>query len=132
MNEDPNLSSNPNSNSSPNLDQNYQRPVTRSRRDGSFGLIAQRVVYYIGGVIIAFLSARVILLLLAANKDNGFVDFVYSVGGAFAQPFYGIFSYQPAYASSTFELSSIIAIIVYGLVTVGLARLFTIGSGREV
>ncbi|RZJ87310.1 MAG: YggT family protein, partial [Chryseobacterium sp.] len=74
------------------------------------------------------LVLRIVLLLLAANQGNGFVDFVYAVSGFFAMPFYGIFNYTPAYGSSVLELSSIVAIFIYALVGWGLVKLLTIGS----
>lgn len=94
-------------------------------------VIAQRVVYYVTGVIVALLTLRIALLLLAANEGSPFVDFVYGLSGVFAGPFYGIFSYQPAYGQSVFEISSVVAIVVYALVAVGLGKLFTLGSSRE-
>jgi len=107
-----------------------QRVVTAPVRTVGPGVIAARVIYYIAGIIIAFLLMRIILLLLAANQGAPFVDFVYGVSGFFAWPFYGIFSYQPSYGHSVLEVSSIVAIIVYGLVAMGLAKLFTLGSDR--
>ena len=94
-------------------------------------LVAQRVVYYIGGVIISLLVLRVILQLLGANQGNGFVDFIYGLSGFFAAPFYGIFSYQPTYGVSTLEVSTLVAIVIYALLTWGVAKLFTLGSTRE-
>jgi len=107
-----------------------QRVVSTPVRTVGPGVVAARVIYYIAGVIIAFLLMRIILLLLAANQGSPFVDFVYTVSGFFAWPFYGIFSYQPSYGHSVLEVSSIVAIIVYGLVAMGLAKLFTLGSDR--
>jgi hypothetical protein len=94
------------------------------------GVIAARVIYWITGVIIALLALRFVLLLLGANRLSPFVDFVYNLSGIFAWPFFGIFNYQPAYGSSTLELSSIVAIIVYALVGIGLAKLCTLSSNR--
>lgn len=101
---------------------------TSSRVDG--GVIARRVVYYLGGVIIALLALRVVLLMLGANQGSAFVDFVYVVSGFFAAPFHGIFNYQPAYGASIFEVSTLVAIVVYALLTVGIGRLFTLGRPR--
>ncbi|RYF29142.1 MAG: YggT family protein [Chloroflexi bacterium] len=91
-------------------------------------VIAGRIIYYIVGLISILLVLRIVLLLLAANQGNGFVDFVYAVSGFFAMPFYGIFNYTPAYGSSVLELSSIVAIFIYALVGWGLVKLLTIGS----
>jgi K+-sensing histidine kinase KdpD len=90
------------------------------------GVIARRIVYYFVGVITALLALRIVLLLLAANEGSAFVDFIYALSGLFAMPFYGMFNYQPSYGQSVFELSSIVAIVVYLLVGVGIAKLFSL------
>ena len=91
-------------------------------------VVAQRVIWYIVGFVIALLVLRVILLLLGANQGNAFVDFVYSFSGVFAMPFYGIFSYTPSYGKSILEVSTLVAVVVYALVGWGVAKLFTLGS----
>lgn len=95
------------------------------------GIFIARVIYFIFGVIIAFLILRFVLLLLAANQGNGFVDFVYSIGAMFASPFFGIFGYTPTYGSSVFEVSTLVAIFVYLLIAWALSSLATIGSRRR-
>jgi hypothetical protein len=89
-------------------------------------IVIRRVIYYLAGVIIALLAFRIVLLLLAANQGSAFVDFVYVLSGLFATPFYGMFNYQPSYGQSVLEMSSIVAIVVYGLAAVGIAKLFTL------
>lgn len=106
------------------------RPATNATRaDGA--VVAQRIIWYIAGFIITMLALRLVLLMLAANQGNPFVDFVYAVSGFFAWPFFGIFGYQPTYGQFTFEVSTVVAIIVYALVAWGLARAFTL-TGRRV
>ncbi len=95
------------------------------------GIIARRVVYYLTGAIVAILALRVVLLLLAANQGAPFVDFVYAVSGFFAWPFFGIFSYQPVYGQSVLEVSTVVAILVYALAGMGIARLFTLASSAH-
>jgi hypothetical protein len=87
-----------------------------------------RLIYYIFGVIIAFIVVRMLLLLLGANQGNGFVDFIYGVSAVFVAPFYGIFGYTPAIGASVFDLSSLVAIIVYALISWGLVSLVTLGT----
>jgi len=106
-----------------------QSVTTASKLDA--GVIAKRIVYYLAGIIIALLALRIVLLLLAANKGAGFVDFIYALSGFFATPFFGIFNYQPTYGQSVFEISSLVAIVVYALVAVGLAKLFTLTKKDE-
>lgn len=91
-------------------------------------VVLARIIYFVFGIIIAFLVVRIILLLLAANQGNAFVDFVYTISGVFAAPFFGIFSYTPSYGASVFEISTFIAIIIYLLVCWGLVTLVMLGS----
>jgi len=112
-------------------DTNINRQTVSTQRSVPGTVIAQRVVYYFVGFITVLLLIRIILLLLAANQGNGFVDFIYALSGMFAMPFYGIFSYVPAYGSSVFELSSVVAIFIYSLVGWGIAKLITLGSASR-
>lgn len=100
------------------------------RRELSGRVVVKRVVWYVAGVIIALLIVRIILLLLAANQGNGFVEFIYSVSNVFASPFYGVFSYTPHYGHFYFEISSVVAIIVYALIAWGISELLDIGRRR--
>jgi hypothetical protein len=107
-------------------DTNVRRQTVTSVRDADGRIVAQRVIWYVAGVIIAALAVRIVLLLLAANEGSPFVDFVYNLSNFFAWPFFGIFSYKPTYGQSVFEVSSLVAIAVYALVALGLAKLFTL------
>lgn len=109
---------------------NVRRQSVATSQNVSGNVVARRVIYYIAGFIIALLALRLVLLLLAANQGAPFVDFVYALSGIFAWPFYGIFSYQPSYGQSTFEISTVVAIIVYALIAMGLAKLMTLTSNR--
>lgn len=107
-----------------------RREAVSERTAAPSSIVAQRVVWYIVGFIVAFLVLRLVLQLLGANQGNGFVDFIYSVSGVFAAPFFGMFNYQPSYGASFFEVSTLVAIVIYVLVGWGLAKLFTLGSTR--
>lgn len=109
---------------------NVRRQSVATTNTVGGNVVAKRVIYYIAGFIIALLALRLVLLLLAANQGAPFVDFVYGLSSVFAWPFYGIFSYQPSYGQSTLEVSTVVAIIVYALIAMGLARLFTLTSRR--
>lgn len=109
---------------------NVQRQaVTRSETVPS-SVLARRVIYYIGGALIALLVARFLLLLFGAAQGNAFVDFIYSLSGVFVWPFNGIFG-EPSYGASLFDSSTLVAIIVYGLLTIGIAKLFTLNRPAD-
>ena len=87
---------------------------------------AARVIWFVAGVIIVLLALRFLFVLLGANRDNGFVDLIYTLLYPFAAPFFGIFSYDVSYGESRFELSTLVAMAIYALIAWGLARLVTI------
>ncbi len=105
-----------------------ERIVETDRPAASGGVMAARVVWYITGVIVALLALRLVLQLLGANEDNGFVSLVYGLSGFFAAPFFGMFSYEPSYGVSYFEVSTLVAMLIYLLIGWGIARLFTLRS----
>jgi cation transport ATPase len=94
--------------------------------------VAARVVSFIGGVIMALLGLRFLLMLLGANRGNGLVDFIYTASYPFAAPFFGIFNYQEQIGRSRFEFETLIAIAVYGLIAWAIIRLLTIANRRDI
>lgn len=87
---------------------------------------AARLVMFVAGVLLTLLAFRFVLVLLGANQNNGFANFIYTVSHPFAAPFFGLFGYSLRYGVSRFELSTLIAMAVYALVAYGIARLLTI------
>lgn len=112
-------------------DTNVQRETVSKQTATPGAVIFQRVVWYITGIIIAILVLRLILLMLAANDNTAFVSFVYNLSAIFAAPFFGIFSYQPTYGQFTFEISTVVAIVVYALVGWGIAKLAVLGRPQD-
>lgn len=93
-------------------------------------VVAQRIVWFIVGAISVVIALRFVLLLLGANQQAGFTDFVYTLSGIFVAPFIGIFG-QPTYGTSVFEVSSLLAIAVYLLIGWGIAKLLTISRPNQ-
>lgn len=111
-------------------DTNVQRQTVARKTEVSGVVVAQRVIYYIGGVIIALIFLRLLLQLLGANQGNDFVGFIYNLSGIFVAPFYGIFG-EPTFGVSHFETSALVAIIIYALLTIGIARLLTLARPQD-
>jgi hypothetical protein len=107
-----------------------RQTVAHTTERVSSAVVAQRVVWFIVGVIDALIAIRFVLLLLGANHDAGFVDFIYSVTNVLVAPFTGIFG-QPTYGVSVFEISSLLAILIYTLIGYGIARLLTLTRPRD-
>jgi hypothetical protein len=83
---------------------------------------AQRIIYYIFGVIEAFIAIRFILKLLDANPTSAFTQIIYGISWIFVFPFNNV---VPNFTSggTTFEWFSLIALMVYVLISAGLAKL---------
>jgi hypothetical protein len=90
--------------------------------------IAARIIYLIGGLIISLLSLRFLLALLGANPANSFANFIYTVSGFFAAPFFGLFSYHTSSGIVRFEYETLIAIIFYSILTWLIIHLLSIGD----
>jgi hypothetical protein len=90
--------------------------------------VAERVVYLVGGILLALLTVRFLLSLLGANRGNGFADFIYDTSHPFVASFFGLFNYDETFGKSRFEFETLIAIVVYAIIMAIVARLVTIGS----
>jgi hypothetical protein len=93
--------------------------------------VAERVIYLLGGVLLTLLGIRFLLMLLGANPSNGFANFIYDVSHPFVAPFFGLFSYQEQFGASKFEFETLIAMVVYGALTLILARIVALPSRRS-
>ena len=81
-----------------------------------------RVVYFVLGVVEVILLLRLIFRLLGANESSAFVMFLYNLSHIFVGPFNGIFNDQ-ALGRSVFEISTVVAMIVYALIAWGIVAL---------
>lgn len=93
--------------------------------------LARNIVYYILGLLETILAFRLILMLLGANPQSGFVAFIYSISRIFLAPFSGIFRSfisEGIETRSVFEPATIIAMIVYALAAYGIAKLLRISE----
>ncbi len=81
------------------------------------------VTYFILAVLEVILFLRLLFRLLGANTDNGFITFLYSLSHIFVGPFNGIFNDQALGRAGVFEVSTIIAMLVYALIAWGIVSL---------
>jgi hypothetical protein len=88
------------------------------------------LVYFLTGAVGFLLALRIVLKLMAANPDSGFTRFIYGVSGPFVAPFAGIVGTPSAENGSVFELSTLIALIVYLIIGWGIARLLALLVNR--
>lgn len=86
-----------------------------------------QIAWYILGLIEVLLLFRFVLKLLGANPDAGFTSFLYGVTHFFVSPFTSVF--RVTYIEgSVFEWTTILAMLVYWVVAIGIVKLFLMGK----
>ena len=83
------------------------------------------IVWTFIGLILALIGLRVVLRLIGANEQNGFVDFIYNLSWIFVAPFQGIVG-DPQSDGMILEVNSLIAMLVYLIVAWVILRLATL------
>lgn len=89
-----------------------------------------RFIWWVTGVLESLIGLRVILKMMAANPNNAFASFIYSLTDLFLWPFSGLTA-TPSADGIVLEISSVIAMIVYLLLAWMLVELFALILGRE-
>ena len=106
-----------------------QRTVSKVERTPGV-IMAQRIIWFVVGLINILLATRFVLLLLGANLDAGFVEFIYTITNPLVAPFVGIFG-TPTYGQFMFDWSSLLAIIVYSLIAWGIVKAMTLSRPQD-
>jgi hypothetical protein len=88
------------------------------------------LLWFVAGVIVLFLAGDFVFHLAGAN-NVGFASFVYSVGGAFAKPFTGIFNNGVPATGNVAVWADVLAAAVYAIVAGLLAKLYSIVASRR-
>lgn len=86
-----------------------------------------QIVWYITSIVEALLVLRFVLKLLGANPGAGFTNFVYSLSSVFVSPFQAVFK-NAAVKGSVFEWTTLLAMIVYYILAMGIIKLFVMGK----
>jgi len=86
-----------------------------------------QIVWYILGLLEALLAFRFVLKLLGANPNAGFTSFIYGISGPFAAPFLNVFKISKV-EGNIFEWTTLLAMLVYWLIAVGITKLFVMGK----
>jgi uncharacterized protein YggT (Ycf19 family) len=92
-----------------------------------------RAIYWIFGLIEALLAIRFVLKALGANAEAGFAQLMYGVTGPLVAPFSGLFGTPQATSGAVLEVHTLIALVIYALVTWLLVRgaSLAFGEGRS-
>lgn len=87
----------------------------------------QMIIQYVVGLVVSILTLRFVLALFGANSANGFVDFIYDITAPLVAPFQGLFNISTrVVAGARFEYETLVAVLVYALIGVGIVKLIDI------
>jgi len=103
------------------MDSSFNSPTTKPLYRGT------QIVWYILGLIEVLLLFRFILKLLGANPGALFTNFVYGITHIFAAPFLYVFHITYV-GGSIFEWTTLLAMLVYWIIAMGIVKLFLIGK----
>ncbi len=73
------------------------------------------LLLWVAGVVETVLLVRLLLRLFAANPQNGFVSFIYQVTRPLISPFFGAVGVQLNTGPGSFETTTAVAMVVYGI-----------------
>jgi len=99
----------------------FNSPTTKPLYRGT------QVVHYILGLLEILLLFRFVLKLFGANPEAGFSSFIYVVTYVFAAPFLSVFRITHV-AGSIFEWTTLLAMLVYWIIAIGIIKLLLIGK----
>jgi uncharacterized protein YggT (Ycf19 family) len=80
---------------------------------------ANQIVWYVFNLIAILLALRILLKALGANPFAGFSSLIYSITAPLLIPFNGLFPASAA-GRNVVEWSSVLAIVVYLLIALGI------------
>jgi uncharacterized protein YggT (Ycf19 family) len=92
------------------------------REQRIFTFKATHLVWLLFGILEALIALRFVLKLIGANAASPIAVFIYGFTGLFLSPFKGLVG-TPASGGMVLEVSSLIAMLVYGLIAWALASL---------
>lgn len=90
-----------------------QRQPEREQRIRSFK--ATQFIWMLLGLFEALLALRIVLKLIGANPGSPIVALIYGFTGLFLLPFSGLIG-SPTVGNMVLELSSLFAMLIYGLI----------------
>lgn len=96
-----------------------QTEPEREQRIFSFKIT--ELIWLLFGILEALIALRIGLLLIGANPNSPIVALIYGVTYLFLFPFMGLVS-SPAFGNMVLEISSMFAMLVYGLVAWAVVR----------
>ena len=91
------------------------------REQRIFTFKATQLIWLLFGILEVLIALRIFLLLIGANPNSPIVALIYAFTYLFLFPFMGVVG-SPTAGNMVLELSSMFAMVVYGLIAFALER----------
>lgn len=107
-----------------------ERVVQHTSQVATGATYARNVISTIYGILAGLLGIRILLSILGANSGNAFASFIYTITYPFVTPFRTLFNIDTSIGNGAyrFEIDTLVAIVVYGLIAWVIIRLVTMQS----
>jgi hypothetical protein len=93
--------------------------------------LATQIIWTILAGLEILLGLRLMLKFITANPDSGFAVFVYGFSQLFLAPFTGLVG-NPQFGGAIFEVTTVIAMVVYALLTWGIVSVVQLAASRPI
>jgi len=115
---------------------NQHKPLmaTQVKTAATSSQTTEYLIYFIFGFLESMLALRLLFKLAGASLSSAFVGFIYGITGLFILPFEGIFRRgisEGLETASILEPATVVAIVIYALIAVGVVKLVHILSGER-
>lgn len=78
--------------------------------------IISHFITRIGGVVIALLIIRFLLVFFSVSQNNMLANLIYKISYLFAAPIFWLLGYHAITSSFSFEIATMIAIVFYAVI----------------
>jgi hypothetical protein len=92
------------------------------REQRIFTFKATQLIWLLFGILIAMIALRIGLMLIGANPASPIVALIYGFTGLFLFPFTGLIN-SPTAGNMVLELSSVFAMLIYGLIAWAIVKI---------
>jgi YggT family protein len=106
-----------------------ERSIAAANQNSAIARIIH-IVYFLFGILELLLALRVLLRLFGANPANGFANFIYTLSGPFVALFASLLGNPALSTASVLEITTIVAMIVYGILAWLITRLIWLVLSR--
>jgi YggT family protein len=106
-----------------------ERGIAAANQNSAMARIVN-IIYFLFGALQLLLAIRVVLHLIGANESNSFAAFINTLSAPFVALFAGLVQNPVLSGTSVLEITTIIAMIVYGILAWLIGRVVWLALSR--